>query len=263
MKHLAKILNICIYIVINIFLISIIYSRTVFAQINSSGFALSIPIKEGGVEAGDIICTQSSGFVRCNGSYSTAIYGVIVDNPSVSVEDTELENSRLALTSGIASVKVTSASGNIQEGDSITTSDNSGIGQKATRNGYILGSAMEGYSSDNPNQVGKIQVSINIHPATGLTGPGSNLLQFIRQGLAVPVFEPLESLRYLLAVAIVLIAFTLGMIYFGRASRAGIEAIGRNPLAKRVIQLTVVLNITLTIVIILVGLGIAYLILIF
>jgi F0F1-type ATP synthase membrane subunit c/vacuolar-type H+-ATPase subunit K len=52
------------------------------------------------------------------------------------------------------------------------------------------------------------------------------------------------------------------MIYFGKASRAGIEAVGRNPLAKRVIQLTVVMNIVLTIVIVLVGLAIAYLILI-
>ena len=60
----------------------------------------------------------------------------------------------------------------------------------------------------------------------------------------------------------VLIAFTLGMIYFGRSSRAGIEAIGRNPLAKRVIQFTVFMNIVLTIVIVIVGLAIAYLILI-
>jgi F0F1-type ATP synthase membrane subunit c/vacuolar-type H+-ATPase subunit K len=78
----------------------------------------------------------------------------------------------------------------------------------------------------------------------------------------VPLLEPIESLRYLLAIAMVLIAFTLGMIYFGRSSRAGIEAIGRNPLAKKVIQLTVFMNIILTVVIVLVGLGIAYLILV-
>jgi F0F1-type ATP synthase membrane subunit c/vacuolar-type H+-ATPase subunit K len=60
----------------------------------------------------------------------------------------------------------------------------------------------------------------------------------------------------------VIISFTLGMIYFGRASRTGIEAVGRNPLAKRVIQLTIFLNIVLTIVIVMVGLAIAYLILI-
>jgi hypothetical protein len=103
---------------------------------------------------------------------------------------------------------------------------------------------------------------VNIHPSGAFSGSRGNLLQFIRDGLTVPIFEPIESLRYLLAIAIILISFTLGMIYFGRASRAGIEAIGRNPLAKKVIQFTVLLNISLTIIIILVGLGIAYLILV-
>ena len=171
-----KIFNTLIFFLI---FISLLFSESVSAQINSSGFALSIPINETQAEAGDLICTQSGGFMRCNQSYSTSIYGVIVDNPSVAIEDTELENSRLALTSGIAEVKVSVVNGNIVEGDSITSSENSGIGQKATRNGYIIGTAMEGFSSGDPNQIGNIQVAINIHPATGLTGPGSNLLQFI------------------------------------------------------------------------------------
>ena len=112
------------------------------------------------------------------------------------------------------------------------------------------------------SDVQRIQVLINIHPATTIAGARGNLIQFIRKGISVPVFQPLESLRYLLAVLIVIISFTMGLIYFGRASRTGIEAIGRNPLAKRVIQLTIMLNIVLTLVIILVGLAIAYMILI-
>jgi F0F1-type ATP synthase membrane subunit c/vacuolar-type H+-ATPase subunit K len=63
-------------------------------------------------------------------------------------------------------------------------------------------------------------------------------------------------------VLIVLLSFVLGLVYFGRASRAGIEAIGRNPLAKRAIQMSIVMYVALSIVIILVGLAIAYLILI-
>ena len=83
------------------------------------------------------------------------------------------------------------------------------------------------------SEIGTIQVMINIHPATTQAGARGNLIQFIRKGIAVPVFEPLESLRYILAVIIVFISFTLGLIYFGRASRSGIEAIGRNPLARK------------------------------
>ena len=107
-----------------------------------------------------------------------------------------------------------------------------------------------------------VQIGAALHPAAGLSGPRGNLLQFLREGLAVPLLEPLDSLRYLLAILIIIIAFTLGLVYFGRVSRAGVEAVGRNPLASRVIQMNVLMNILLTIVIVLVGLGIAYLILI-
>lgn len=236
--------------------------KEVRAQLTSSGFAVSIPLEDADTTEGDIVCSYDEGFSRCDTEYDSSMYGVITESASVSVEDTELENSRLVLTSGVATVNVTNANGAIEEGNFITSSETPGVGQKATRNGYVLGTAMEDFEPDSPDEVGQIQVTISIHPAAGLTGPGSNLLQFIREGLAVPLFEPLESLRYLLAVLMVLISFTLGMVYFGRSSRAGIEAIGRNPLAKRVIQLTVFLNIVLTIVIVLVGLGIAYLILV-
>jgi F0F1-type ATP synthase membrane subunit c/vacuolar-type H+-ATPase subunit K len=245
--------------VISIFLISLfVLGSEVYAQVDSSGFATSVPMKQS-AEAGDIICSYEQGFSKCNSLADPAMYGVVVDNVSVSVEDTELENSTLAITTGVATVKVTASEGPIAEGDFVTSSEQEGVGQLATQNGYVLGTAMESYDA---SDVGTIQVALNIHPASGLTGPGSNLLQFIRKGVTIPLFEPLESLRYILAVLMILISFTLGMIYFGRSSRTGIEAIGRNPLAKRVIQFTVVLNIVLTVVIVLVGLAIAYLILI-
>jgi len=249
-------------IIILLFVFEIFYTSSVKAQLTSSGIAISIPINDDQAQDGDIICTYNEGNARCNQEYDTSLYGVISDNPAASLEDQELENGRLLISSGVASVRVSSSNGNINEGDFITSSVNSGVGQKAVRNGYVLGKALESFQSDNPQAVSRIQVVVNVHPTGGLSGPRGNLLQFIRQGLTVPVFEPVESLRYLLAVAIVVISFTLGMVYFGRASKAGIEAVGRNPLAKRVIQVTVVLNIVLTIVIVLVGLAIAYLILI-
>ena len=249
-------------IIIAFLSIYLIAKSTIFAQVNSSGFAISIPLSESDIQDGDIICSYEDGFTRCIGEYDPGMYGVVSKNASVILEDSELENTQPVLTSGVVSLRVNSSGGNIEEGDFVTSSENIGIGKKATRNGYVLGVAMEAFSSQSQTDVGSIQVTLNIHPASGLTGPGSNLLQFIRKGLAVPIFEPLESLRYILAVLMVIISFALGMIYFGRSSRTGIEAIGRNPLAKKVIQLTVLLNIVLTIVIVLVGLGIAYLILI-
>jgi F0F1-type ATP synthase membrane subunit c/vacuolar-type H+-ATPase subunit K len=251
-------------IVLSLFFVLLFISySTTFAQVASSGIAISIPVSDPEAQDGDIICTYPEGNVRCSQEYDPSVYGVISDDPALSIEDFDLISSKLIVTSGIATVRVTSVNGNITEGDLITTSLKPGLGQKASRNGYVLGTAVENYESDNPDTVGRVQVALNIHPASGLSGTRGNLIQFIRQGLAVPVFEPVESLRYILAALMVIISFTLGMIYFGRASRTGIEAVGRNPLAKRVIQLTIFMNIALTIVIVIVGLAIAYLILVF
>src|SRR4030042_1793375 len=243
-----------------VFLISYLTSGSIVsAQVTSSGTAISTPISDTEVQNGDIICTYPEGNVRCNLEYDISIFGVISDDPAVSIEDFGLDPSKLVLSSGLATVRVTTVNGNITEGDLITTSLKPGLGQKASRNGYVLGMAIENFTSNNPDSIGKIQVALNIHPASGLASSGGNLLQFIRKGLTVPVFEPIESFRYILAALMVIISFTLGMIYFGRASRSGIEAVGRNPLAKRVIQLTIFMNIVLTIVIVAVGLAIAYL----
>lgn len=245
-----------------VFGLIISFKNNVFAQISSSGIAITSPVDDADAQDGDIICTYTDGNARCKEEYDAAIYGVITDNPAASLTDTEVKNGRLVITSGIATVRINSENGDITEGDFITSSSVPGVGMKADRNGYVVGKAIESYSNSNTTGIGKIQILVSVHPEGKLTGTRGNLLQFIRQGITVPVFSPVESLRYLLAVIIVIVSFTLGMIYFGRASRAGIEAVGRNPLAKRVIQLTVVMNIVLTIVIVLVGLGIAYLILI-
>jgi F0F1-type ATP synthase membrane subunit c/vacuolar-type H+-ATPase subunit K len=234
----------------------------VLAQVNSSGIAISTPIEDPDAKNQEIICAYTEGNMRCKDEYDSAIYGVISDDPAVAIKDFDLDRSRLVISSGIATVRVTSINGNISKGDLVTTSMIPGLGQRATRNGYVLGAAIENYESDDSNAIGYIQVALNIHSASGLSSTSGNLFQFIKRGVTVPLFEPVDALRYILAALMVIISFTLGMIYFGRSSRTGIEAVGRNPLAKRVIQLTIFMNIVLTIVIVMVGLAIAYLILI-
>lgn len=168
----------------------------------------------------------------------------------------------MALTTGTAVVRVTSINGNIKKGNSITSSTKPGLGELATKNGYVLGEALENYESGDSNAVGEILVTINIHLAAGLSGPRTNLLVALREGLSAPIFEPLASLRYILAALILLLAFVLGFAYFGKVSRTGVEAIGRNPLATRMIQMSILMHVVITIVIIFIGFGMAYLILV-
>jgi F0F1-type ATP synthase membrane subunit c/vacuolar-type H+-ATPase subunit K len=246
-------------VVLSMQIFTAIFATNVFAQISSSGVATTAVVIEDAPN-GSVICTREDGNIMCSSEFDPSMYGVVSDTPAAAIVDDSLENGRLVIRNGIAEIRVTTQAGDISSGDLLTSSSINGVAQKATKNGYVIGISLDNYSA---SEVGVIQAMINIHPTTSLSGQRGNVLQFIRQGLAVPIFQPLESLRYLLAVLIIIISFTLGMVYFGRASRAGIEAIGRNPLARKVIQLTVILNIILTIVIVLVGLAIAYLILAF
>jgi hypothetical protein len=231
------------------------------AQEISQGVAVSIEPTEN-VEKGDIICLGDGGLGLCDSPYNTSIFGVIVDNPAASIVNEDQTNSVLLQFSGIARIKVTTTNGAIKEGDLITSSEKRGTGEFADRSGYVIGMAMENFESTNPDEIGMVLTAIDIHPAAGLSGARTNLLQVLRQGLQAPIFDPLDSLRYVLAALILLSSFVLGFVYFGRAAGLGVEAIGRNPLASRKIQFAVFLHVLITIIIVLTGLGLGYLVLI-
>jgi F0F1-type ATP synthase membrane subunit c/vacuolar-type H+-ATPase subunit K len=241
----------------------LVRGNRVNAQVTSSGIALPINLKEGEeVTDKSIVCSMDGGYGLCSRAYDTEMYGVITNNPSASLEYEDKTGVALVMTSGSVVVRVTAKNGNIQKGSLVTTSDIPGVGQLADKNGYVLGTALEDFKPPNPNDTGEINIAINIHPAAGMTGARSNLLTVLREGATAPLFEPLDSLRYLLAALILLLSFILGFAYFGRVSRSGVEAIGRNPLASRMIQVTVLMHVLITAVIIFIGFGMAYLILI-
>lgn len=240
------------------------FKENVRGQVGTSGVAFPIQLSNDVNVNGILICSSEGGFKACNSDYDPSLYGVVTTEPSVAleIEGDEAEGTGLVITTGVAKVRVSSINGNISEGDLLTTSKELGVAQKADRNGYVVGNALEEYSSENSQEVGLILVAINIHPAAGLSGAQSDLLAVLRQGVRAPIFDPLDSLRYFLAALIVLLSFGLGFVYFGRVGKTGVEAIGRNPLASKMIQLSVIIHVVVTIVIIFVGLFLAYLILI-
>ncbi len=256
--NVKKLFGIFIFLLISIFS----YSANTKAQSLTQGVAFSVAIGNLEVQEGDIICSGEEGLMLCNSPYQTSIYGVITNNPVASIEIESNERQALLQTSGISVVRVTTAGGSIKKGDLITTSERQGIGQKASRNGYVVGMAVEDFDAASADEVGKINAIINVHPASNISNARTNLIQALREGLSLPLFEPLDSARYFLAAAIILVSFSLGFVYFGRVASIGVEAIGRNPLASRKIQLTVILHIIVTLAIIASGLILAYMILI-
>lgn len=232
------------------------YSQT------STGLAIPIPITDKNVQDGDIITSDQTGYKRSNTTYDPNVYGVISADPALSFKKPNDSKSYPVITTGIAYVRVSASNGPIKKNDQITTSTIPGVGQKATTNGFIVGVALEDYNNSNPKAVEKILVSVNPRFNAAFRANATNLLESIRTVSASPLLSPLTTLRYLLAAFIAIASFVLGFMYFGRIARTGVEALGRNPLAARIIQLGIVINVLLTAVIILVGIGIAYLILI-
>lgn len=228
----------------------------------SSGIATMVEIKES-VSPGDIITFTLQGYKKSTTEYDPNVFGIVVDTPEVVLEETNAQNTHPVISNGKAYVKVTSANGLINPGDLITTSSVPGVGQKATKTGHMIGRALESHSTADTKQIGTILVTLDIGLITQESSVSNNLIESLKLALEAPTVSPVHALRYLLAAGIVLLSFIFAIAFFARVSSSGVEAIGRNPLASRLIMLSMVFHLGLALVMILVGIAIAYFILIF
>lgn len=248
-----------------LFIVSIIslfaLSPSVFAQGLSNGTAIGITINDK-VADGDIITSTPQGYKRATTPYDTQIFGVVSLKPALYLSDITAKNHTPVISSGEVMVRVSSKNGNIASGDFITSSTIPGAGEKATDNGYILGRAEQSYASNNPTKTGIILITLQPHFAQLTNNITHNIFSAFTLGLSDAINSPLGVIRYFVAGAITLSSFFFGFRFFARASNRGVEAIGRNPLAKQAILFSVFINTLITISIMLFGVAISYLILV-
>lgn len=226
-----------------------------------AGVAHEMAVDGGSVQSGSVVCGSGDGARLCDVAYDTNMLGVITDSPVAAFENEGIEGT-MVVASGEIGVLVNGLGGNVRAGDLITSSSVRGEGMKANQRGYVLGVAQADMNFDEAEEVKLLPVILNIHIDAGTTNGRTNLISTLKSIQASPVLNPLDSLRYTLAAVMVLVAFLMGFVYFGRMARAGVEAMGRNPLAARQIQLNVIVNSLVTVGIIVGGLAIAYLILV-
>lgn len=257
MKYTALVLPIFFQLFLNI-----LFPPSIYAQNKSVSTAVSIQIEDKNVKDGSIITSTPRGYVLTTKTYDSNMYGVYTESPSIFLQNTDDPVAKPVTTSGKAYVLVSSINGDIKKNDLITTSTIPGVGQKSTENGMVLGTALQNYSSSDKKATGKILVTINPHFDSALSGTRTNLMEILSDMSDPGMMTQLTTLRYITAALIAIIAFGIGFIYFGRISARGVEALGRNPLASRVIQLNLILNLIIMIIAIFVGLGIGYLILV-
>jgi len=263
LKQNLTFITIITFIIVITF-ITIIFPSTISAANElSSGISVSIPIEGKNIQDGDIVVSTNKGYLLATVAYDPTIYGLVTSNPAVSFENKNSSGVFPVLSSGKAYVRISSINGSIQIGDYVTSSSIIGVGQRTTNQGFILGTALEPYQNNNTKTIGKILVSVNPRYTTAVvSGKGVNLLSNIKFAASSPFLSPLTSMRYLFAVIITTVAFVFGFWYFGRFGKTGIEALGRNPLASKNISTGIIFNVLLTIVVMVSGLFLAYLVLV-
>ncbi len=250
-----------IYLLAALFLL-FVSSRSVSAQISSSGVATPVIVGGTAPSLGSVICSGKGSYELCSNTYDTSIFGVVSTIPAASFDMEPQENQYLAVTHGKTIVQVVGSGGAIKNGDLLTSSERPGFAQKADRNGYVLGMALEDFNPNSPDETTTLLVSLNIHPTTIFIDVKNNLFKALQQGLSAPILTPLAAMRYMIAALVTVLSFILGFVYFGRFAKTGIEAIGRNPLARFQIQTTVIFNLFLMAGIFVVGLALSYFILV-
>jgi len=232
----------------------------VFGVDVSSGVAQYAAIKQE-VSDGMVVCSTTSGIEPCTREGDPNLLGVVSLSPAVSFGvATPSAGSVPVVSSGLSTVQVSGANGAIEVGDFLTSSTTAGLAVKALKSGYVLGTASESWVPESSEAVTTMTASLAIKPAVLSANAGNNLLDMIRQGVEAAFLTPLSALRYIVAGVILIISVGFGFLYFGKLARSGVEAVGRNPLASRAIQMSVLFNVVLTVGIIMVGVAVAYLV---
>ncbi|HSX40303.1 MAG TPA: hypothetical protein VLF68_01685 [Candidatus Saccharimonadales bacterium] len=227
------------------------------------GIAVSVPVIDKNAKDGDIISSTSKGYTLSKSPYDPSEYGVISDTPAVGLEpQTPAPGTHLIISVGKAFVNVTTTAGPIHKNDFITSSAIAGKGERAIENGFVLGTALEDYTDKDPKKVGKILAVVSPHFNGTFSSAHVNLFTNLKNASSGTYLDPVSSIRYILAGVLAVVSFILGFLYFTRVAIKGVESIGRNPLARRTIQLSIILNVLLSIAIVGIGVAIAYLILV-
>ncbi len=227
---------------------------------------------------GSIVSFENNKYRLSDKPYDSKMVGVVVEQADIIVEE---ENSALAdtlmINKGETKILVNGETGPIEVGDLLTASSTPGQAMKADKDGIIVAVATESFKPLNPQESALIRGLIDIRFTTlgdtfsadsiGLSDQGmvSTLKRSVSEifglgsgGLAgtSPIF------RYTLATVVVAIAFISGFLLFGRIALRGVEALGRNPLAKRTIMIGIIMNSFFTVLLVALAVVLAYIIVI-
>lgn len=239
-------------------ILTIFFAKNIFSQ-DLPLVAKNLEIADPEAKIGDIISKTSEGFFRSKIPYDREMVGVVGENP-ILVFGKLTTTTRQVVSFGQTLVRVSNKNGEIKRGDFITSSEIPGVGQKATESGFVLGKALEDFNQ----KEGLIRVEINIQYQTlspagvPITGILSKIWEVLGRPENFPTF-----LRYIFAIILGGGSFFAGFFFFVKALSEGLEAMGRNPLAKRSIQAGMIINLVAILLLTLAGLSLAFFVILY
>ena len=247
------------------------FPSNVFRKQNGSDLSIGIAkyfVISDDVEDGDIISIIDNSYKKSQKTYDVSVVGVVTENPAIEISEQafDVNDKRYpVMDTGSAYVKVTTKNGDIRKGDVLTTSDIPGVAMKADRPGFAVGVAEEDIS-DIGNEPQKIKVSVHLHyNYLGQEKGFPDKLTFTDIFAITKLLEyqsPSAIMKYMFAGFVVVVSIIFGYLTFARIASRGIEAVGRNPLASKAINFSIVVNVLITIAIVLAGLALAYFIIV-
>jgi hypothetical protein len=229
-------------------------------SVSSVGIATYTEVSDKIVQNGDIIVGTSQGYTLSKQAYDTRVTGVVTTRPAVELRDTDQTKGYPVVSRGSAFVKVTDENGPIKEGDFIATSSITGVGMKSTRSGYVVGEALQAANFSGGKNVVLVPIRLNLRFVQIGSQTQSQFSDIFSMSQIAAYEQPIRVIQYIIAAIIVISSFGFGFLIFARAVNTGIQALGRNPLAGRMIQISIVFNLILIIIIIMTGVSLAYLV---
>ena len=224
------------------------------------GVAQMVTVKDANIKDGSVLSSTDKGAVLSTNPYDSQVIGVVSRDAGI-ILSSGSGNSVPVIANGTVYVLVSTQQGPIKKQDVLATSTIPGVAVSAVKSGYVLGYALEDYTERDPKKIGKIAVNLSLHYYNSKSTFFGTLTDIFKLAILPTKDSPAPIFKYIVAAVVVLGSFALGFVSFGRTAAKGVEALGRNPSASATIHLGIIFNVGIVIMIILVGLTVAFLIL--
>jgi hypothetical protein len=255
------------HILLIVFVISLFFQAAtqIFAQIEEGpatlGVARMVEVRGKDIKDGTVISNSDKGATPTNVAYDPQVMGVVSRDAAILIETGGGPNTVPIISNGKVYILVSSKNGLIKKGDLITSSTITGVAVKADKDGYVLGTALEDAVNTNANQIEKIAADLDLHYFNSKPIFPGSLSDILKIAFLPTRDSPTPIFKYIVAGLVLLSSIILGFMSFGRTAAKGVEALGRNPAASKMIHLGIIFNITIVVVIVLAGAAVAFLIL--